>query len=113
MPAFLCAFCDMLLGALAMGQRHQAATTIDYLDTKGMIKAVDPQVTTFRDIIFSDISLARQGLRKILDGPICFIPTELNEDRFYSFEGKLKLGAILRPVGKNVRYDSARGHHIF
>jgi site-specific DNA recombinase len=58
----------------------------------------------FRDLIYSDVTLARQALRTLLAGPIRFIPVE---PKSWRVEGETQLGALLPPT--RISMASPRG----
>jgi len=78
--------------------QHRAVKDTDEVGAKRMIKDLEYGMTRFREILLSDVPTARQGLRKLLDGPIIFSPTESRGRKFYSFRGNLRLGALLQPI---------------
>ncbi len=66
-------------------------------DERRMRKACKEQMGRFKDLIYSNVPLARQALRKLLAGPIYFAPVVRLEDRrrTFHFEGNVDAGPLL------------------
>ncbi len=61
------------------------------LDRARLRKALRQRLNEFDDLIYSDIPLARQALRKLLDGPITFEAAPEG----YLLKGRTRIGALL------------------
>ena len=61
------------------------------LDRARLRKALRQRLSEFDDLIGSDLPLARQALRKLLDGPISFEAAPEG----YVLRGRTKIGALL------------------
>ena len=62
----------------------------------GSLKAaMRERMTKFQELMHSDVSLARQALRKLLSGPIKCIPVMRYGKKSYAFKGETRLGALL------------------
>jgi hypothetical protein len=57
--------------------------------------AIIGRMAKFQDLMQADVPLARQGLRKLLGGPIKCTPVIRNGRRDYAIRGEAKLGALL------------------
>ncbi|MEW8051322.1 MAG: recombinase family protein [Candidatus Thiodiazotropha sp.] len=82
---------EMELGQL------DTANTGNELDRKRLRNALEDRIGRFKGLVYSDVPLARQALRKLLVEPIEFRPVVLNGRKTYSFEGKTRIGALLDP----------------
>lgn len=78
-------------------ERLGTAGTGNELDHIRLRKALEGRIGRFKELVCSDVPLARQALRKLLVEPIEFRPVVLNGRKTYSFEGKTRIGALLDP----------------
>jgi hypothetical protein len=81
----------------ALEQRHAASlkpAARDEPDRPRLRKALRTKLLEFDALIAADVPLARQALRKLLDGPISFEATSEG----YVLKGRTKLGALF-PTG--------------
>ena len=62
------------------------------------------RMARFKDLVYSDVPKSRQALRKLLHGPIRYIP---GKGKAYELRGKTQLGALLPPT--SVTLASPRG----
>ena len=79
----------------------------DELSAQRLQKDLHQRIARFKDLIHEDVPRARQGLRKLLDGPIRFIPVKDNGRKTYRFEGQTKVGPLFDPT--YIRMASPRG----
>lgn len=72
-------------------------TELSEFDERRLRKACQEQMGRFKDLIYSNVPLARQALRKLLAGPIYFAPVVRLEDRrrTFHFEGNVDAGPLL------------------
>ena len=74
----------------------QVTGPADELDVPRLKKALRDRLSRFKDLIYSDIPLARQGLRKLLGGePMRISPVTRNGRRTLAFEGVVPVGMLL------------------
>jgi hypothetical protein len=71
---------------------------LDELTERRMRKAVREQVKQYRDLLHDNVAVARQVLRKLLHGPIHFVPEVREGRKTFRFYGETKLGPLLDPT---------------
>ena len=67
------------------------------MDTTRLRKALTAKMGRFKVLVYGDVPVARQALRKLLAEPIQFTPVMRDGRKTYSFEGKTRLGMLLEP----------------
>lgn len=76
----------------------QAQAPADELDTPRLKKAPRSHPARFKGLIYSDVPLPRQALRKLLGGqPMRVSPAVRNGRKTLVFEGRTPLGTLLQP----------------
>jgi len=75
------------------------------LDLRRVRKAVEAHAGQFKDLLRGDVPLARQALRKLLDGKLHFAP---NGRKSFTFEGATRVGPLVAPGGY-IEVASPRG----
>ena len=73
----------------------------------GIKKAMLERMAKFHDLMHSDIPLARQAFRKLLNGPVKCVPVIRDGRKDYAVQGETRLGALLTPA--SVTLASRRG----
>ena len=57
-----------------------------------------PHKLTLNDLIYADVPVARQALRKLLAEPMRFSPVTRGGRKTLTFEGSIKVGTLVDPV---------------
>jgi site-specific DNA recombinase len=79
--------------------RVAAPTELDLRRTK---KELREMIGRFSDVVRGDVPLARQALRKLLDGRIQFMPAKRNGQKTYDLRCQLRVAGLLPPGYKAV-----------
>ncbi len=67
------------------------------MDTARLRKALIAKMGRFKELVYGDVPVARQALRKLLAEPIQFTPVTRDGRKTYSFKGITRLGVLLEP----------------
>ncbi len=107
-PASVLAEIRRLEAAIADRQARLSGLTAEIpseLALQRLKKAAYTHMGEFKDLIYSDVPLARQALRKLLPEPIRFVPQMIEGKRGFMLYGETKAGAIFSacPTGASPR----------
>jgi len=83
--------------------RYNAPAQMNEVDYEKLEKALESRLMRFEELIFSDVAIARQVLRKLFKKPLILKP---EEGGGYSLEGETALGPLLPPAKVTVGHPS-------
>ena len=70
----------------------------DERELAALKKDLTERIGKFREVMHGDVHLARQALRKLLNGPIKCTPVERDGRKRYEISGETKLGGLFIPA---------------
>ena len=79
-----------------MQQKHPHADEAEIRRTCGDL------IGRFKDLLLGEVPLARQALRRLLDGPLRISPATVDGRRTLRFDGDTVLGPLVDPIYKGM-----------
>jgi hypothetical protein len=70
----------------------------DERELAALKKDLTERIEKFREVMRGEVHLARQALRKLLNGPIKCTPVERDGRKRYEISGETKLGGLFIPA---------------
>jgi len=71
-------------------------------DIRALRDAFRERLSRFRELLYADVPVARQALRKLVDGRIEFVPVERDGARTHDLRWNVRIGALVAPGYQSV-----------
>jgi site-specific DNA recombinase len=92
---------------LSIAEKEQRLKVITFptpstRDIRALREAFRERLSRFRELIYADVPVARQALRKLVDGRIQFVPVERDGARTHDLRWNVRVGALAAPGYQSV-----------